>query len=95
MNKKWVIVENAAMAFKAAKKQARRARHRYWRPRLSPLPMHHQLGAAAMLAQLLLTLFETVAAIEAPRPLIFGVDRQLEPVIVCLEVIEQSATQPV
>lgn len=48
-----------------------------------------------MLAQLLLTLFETVAGIEAPRLLIFGVDRQLEPVIVCLEVIEQSSTQPV
>lgn len=57
--------------------------------------MHHQLGVAAMLAQLLLTLFETVAGIEAPRLLIFGVDRQLEPVILGFEVLEQLATQPV
>ena len=48
-----------------------------------------------MLAQLRLTLFKTVAAIEAPRLLILGVDRQIEPVILCLEVIEQLATQPV
>lgn len=32
MNKKWVIVENAAMAFKAATTQAKRARHSYGRP---------------------------------------------------------------
>jgi hypothetical protein len=37
-----------------------------------------------MLAQLLLTLFETVAGIEAPRLLIFGVDRQLESIILGL-----------
>ena len=57
--------------------------------------MHHQLGVAAMLAQLQLTLFETVAAIEAPRLLIFGVDRQLESIILGFEVFEQLATQPV
>lgn len=48
-----------------------------------------------MLAQLLLTLFETVAGIEAPRLLIFGVDRQLESIILGFEVFEQLATQPV
>lgn len=48
-----------------------------------------------MLAQLLLTLFETVAAIEAPRLLIFGVNRQLESIILGFEMIEQLATQPV
>ncbi len=48
-----------------------------------------------MLAQLLLTLFETVVGIEAPRLLIFGVDRQLESIILGFEVFEQLATQPV